>query len=270
MRSSSNPGGIGHDWVKTRFVNPGTLGIYFVPAKLADNPYLDATSYRASLNKLDPITRKQLLEGDWSAREAGTFFVREKLSANIVDSAAMENKYCRFWDFAATAPKAGSDPDWTVGALLSQNVNGHTYIHDIRRFRCRPAEVERHVKATAQEDGKGVPIWLEQEPGSSGVTMIDHYVRVVLNGWEVQGERSTGKKSVRAGPLASQVEAGNVSLVRGDWNRELLDEFESFPNGSHDDIVDACSGAFGKVTEMDEIGDCGFTVYIPKKEEALR
>lgn len=75
MRSASNPGDIGHDWVKKRFVAPKVKlpSCVFVPARLEDNPYLDYEEYVASLAHLDPITRKQLLAGDWDAYEGGRF-----------------------------------------------------------------------------------------------------------------------------------------------------------------------------------------------------
>jgi hypothetical protein len=38
-----------------------------------------------------------------------------------------------------------------------------------------------------------------------------------------------------------------VKIVAGHWNKELLDELELFPYGSHDDQVDACSLAFNKL-----------------------
>jgi predicted phage terminase large subunit-like protein len=34
-----------------------------------------------------------------------------------------------------------------------------------------------------------------------------------------------------------------VFLVRGDWINAFLDEAEAFPEGEHDDQIDACSGA---------------------------
>lgn len=65
MRSASNPGGIGHDWVKRRFLVEGEAhGRVFIPAKLDENPYLDQATYIQSLSELDPITRRQYLEGD--------------------------------------------------------------------------------------------------------------------------------------------------------------------------------------------------------------
>jgi hypothetical protein len=68
MRSATNPGGIGHEWVRKRFIdNPDAV---FIPAKLSDNPSLDSKAYLASLDMLDPGTRRQLVEGLW-VRDAG-------------------------------------------------------------------------------------------------------------------------------------------------------------------------------------------------------
>jgi predicted phage terminase large subunit-like protein len=48
-------------------------------------------------------------------------------------------------------------------------------------------------------------------------------------------------------PFAAQWQAGNVRILRGDWNREYLDEMERFPHGAHDDQVDGSSGAFNRL-----------------------
>jgi hypothetical protein len=87
MRSASNPGGIGAEWVQARFVpddwSPQDAlqmrvitkdGRAFVPARLADNPFLDQESYKASLENLDEVTRAQLLEGDWQIRHRGNIY----------------------------------------------------------------------------------------------------------------------------------------------------------------------------------------------------
>jgi predicted phage terminase large subunit-like protein len=155
-------------------------------------------------------------------------------------------QWVRFWDLAATEPKKGSDPDYAVGLLMGRLRD--TYIvGDVCRLRAKPAGVEDAVRACAEMDGRAVPIWIEQEPGSGGVFVISTFVRL-LAGWTVRGERSTGEKFTRAQPLAAQAEAGNVVLLRGEWNRAFLDEVEMFPHGGHDDQVDAASGAFAKIT----------------------
>jgi hypothetical protein len=87
---------------------------------------------------------------------------------------------------------------------------------------------------------------MEQEPGSAGATVIDHYLRL-LSGFTFHGERSTGSKADRAQPLAAQAEGGTVKLLRGDWNKDFLDELELFPFGAHDDIVDSTTLAFRRL-----------------------
>jgi hypothetical protein len=71
MRSATNPGGIGHDWVHERFIEPGDSDRPFIPALLDDNPHIDQDAYRESLAKLDGTTRAQLEKGLW-VRESGT------------------------------------------------------------------------------------------------------------------------------------------------------------------------------------------------------
>jgi hypothetical protein len=75
MRAATNPGA---EWVKQRFIEPhDDPERVFVPARLQDNPYLDAEEYTQALNQLDPVTRRQLLEGDWDVRPEGKLFRRE-------------------------------------------------------------------------------------------------------------------------------------------------------------------------------------------------
>ncbi len=65
----------------------------------------------------------------------------------------------------------------------------------------------------------------------------------------LKGVRVTGSKQIRDSPLSSCAEHGNVMLLRAPWNGVFLDELEIFPDGAHDDIVDAAAGAFSKLTE---------------------
>lgn len=96
---TSNPGGIGHAWVKTRYIDPGIVGRPFrpaptdddpdpgvrmyVPAKVADNPHVDPT-YVRRLARLDPDTRRALLEGDWDAY-AGQRFRHFRRHLHVID-----------------------------------------------------------------------------------------------------------------------------------------------------------------------------------------
>lgn len=244
MRAGSNPGGIGHQWVKERFIDPGSPQRLFIPATLDDNKYLDAESYERALAQLDPISRLQLRNGDWTARREGTMFQREWFE--IVPEAPKGARRVRYWDLAATEKKPGKDPDWTVGALVSLS-DGVWYVEDIKRLRATPGRVQGVVSAAAPNDGDHTAIRMEQEPGSSGLTVIDHYTRKVLVGYDFKGIKSTGDKLERARPFASAAEAGNVKLVSAPWNGAFIDEIEAVPFGAHDDQMDAVSGAMNAI-----------------------
>lgn len=249
VRSATNPGGVGHEWVKQRFITEGKQkGRIFIPAKLKDNPSLDTETYTRSLMELDSTTRLQLLNGDWEARVEGSKFKRGWFK--IVKDYPRDAKKVRYWDKAATAPTKGKDPDWTAGALVAEKA-GQYYIINITRFRGTPQQNEATIKQVAQLDNPtascNVITYMEQEGGSSGVDDIDHYMRVVLKGYAFYGDKVTGSKEIRANPLASAAEAGNVFLVEDAWINDFLDEASVFPEGSHDDQIDAVSGALNKL-----------------------
>jgi predicted phage terminase large subunit-like protein len=150
----------------------------------------------------------------------------------------------RFWDLGATAD-AG---DYTSGTLMSEDVEtGMYYIEDIRRFQKSPKKTEKAIKRMAELDNNivaDVKILIEQEPGSAGKTVVDHYVQTVLKGFVADGRRVTGDKFVRAQPFFAAAEAGKVRLLRGSWNQGFIDEILQFPDGDHDDQADSTSGAY--------------------------
>lgn len=253
IRGASNPGSIGHEWVKQRFIVEGKeYNRPFIPATLDDNPHLDREAYTKSLNNLDPVTREQLLRGDWTARQSGGKFKREWFT--IVDSAPVDCHMVRYWDMAATEKKANTDPDWTVGCKLGKTSQGKYYVMDMRRTRESPQSIQSLVEQTAKTDGGITKIYMEQEPGASGKILIDYYTRQVLGAYTFYGDKVTGSKVDRANPVSSQAEAGNICLVRGNWINAFLDEAEIFPQGAHDDQVDALSGAFAQLNSGRDYG----------------
>lgn len=159
-------------------------------------------------------------------------------------------KSIRPWDLAAT--KDGGD--FTAGPLMSRLRNtGKIYIQDMRHFQKTPDATKRAVYASAEGDGHGVGIWMEQEPGSSGKIVITDYKKL-LSGFVFTGEKATGPIEVRASPFLAACEAGNVYMVSDDnlpaekkWNKELKDEVNGFPDGEHDDQVTALALGYNKL-----------------------
>jgi predicted phage terminase large subunit-like protein len=263
MRGASNPGDVGHAWVKDRFLpkvvadpltgvestivprDPDSHQVrVFVPARLSDNPHLDREAYMDNLRRLDPLEAARLADGDWDATELGKLFGVGK--ARFLEARPSDvPKWARFWDFAATEAEDGGDPDYTVGSLVGRRPDASIVVADIVRGRWSPAVVEKVVRETAERDGIATVIRLEKEPGSAGKANVSHFVRRVLLGFDVKGEPATGAKEVRARALAAQWDAENVYLVRGPWNAAFVEELHAFPSkGVHDDQVDATVGAF--------------------------
>ena len=94
MKSSTNPGNIGHAWVKARFIDPAEYGKEFVgeyvndeagnkkaltrifiPAKVTDNKFLmeNDPNYILNLSALPESQRKALRDGSWDIH-TGQFF----------------------------------------------------------------------------------------------------------------------------------------------------------------------------------------------------
>jgi predicted phage terminase large subunit-like protein len=253
MRSASNPGGTGHEWVKQRFIVEGELKArLFVPARIDDNPSIDKASYLESLNELDPVTRAQFLEGNWDAAQQGTSFRRHWFK--LLDVKPREfSRLVRFWDTAASAPTPGYKADWTVGALMGRTPQHKYVLLNVVRMQGTPNDVEQTIRVVTRSDAAQyddtVEVCIEQEPGGSGKAQIEHYITRVLPEYYVRGIRSTGSKIVRAAPLSAQAQAHNVEVVVGPYLGDLFDEIEAFPFGAHDDQVDAFSGAYRELAQ---------------------
>jgi predicted phage terminase large subunit-like protein len=171
----------------------------------------------------------------------GGIFKPDKLAP--IDVADDVLFWVRAWDLAATQ----DDGDWTVGGLMGKRKNGGAVIGDIVRLQGRPDEVEAAIVATAQRDGKKVKVSLPQDPGQAGKMQIA-YLTKSLMGFTVVSSPETGDKVTRAEPFASQVNVGNVSMVRAEWNGPLVSEMRNFPFAKHDDQVDALSRGFNEIS----------------------
>lgn len=170
--------------------------------------------------------------------EGGTLFKREWFSGKILDvKPAFLARQARGWDTAGT--EGGGD--WTVGVKIAEWENGKFIVMDVVREQVGPAGVDALMKATAELDRCAQRE--EKEGGSAGKAVIEARAKLLV-GHDYQGVPISGSKVTRSKPFRAQCEAGNVYLLRGSWNEEYLRELCNFPNGKHDDQVDASSCAF--------------------------
>lgn len=221
--------------------------ITFIPASVYDNRILltHNPEYLSNLRALDYVDQMRLLHGNWKVRpEAGKVFNRSWFT--VVDAVPAGGVAVRFWDFAATEQEQrGDDPDYTVGFRL-RKVDGEYYIEDVVRERKTPSEIDRIVLATASQDGHGVRVGWEIEPGAAGKKVNDQMTKM-LAGYDCIGVPPVGDKLQRAKPAAAQALARNIKMVRAGWNKDVLSELHGFPDLPHDDVVDGLSGAFNLI-----------------------
>ena len=159
-----------------------------------------------------------------------------------VDAIPQGARVVRAWDLAGT--EGGSD--WTAGLLLLGAAGRYT-IADVVRGQWSVGRRDVKILQTALRDGPRVHQYFEQESGVGGKDRTDAILRS-LGGLPCSAVPATGSKIHRAEPAVSQVEAGNVSILRGrPWVAALTDEMVKFPTGKHDDQVDAFSLAMSKL-----------------------
>ena len=107
MKSSTNPGGIGHSWVKSRFIDVGeprkvhntlTGRRLFIPATVFENKALmkNDPDYIKRLQNLTEKDRRQLLDGDWDTND-GQYFSEWKRELHVIEPFEIPKSWTRYF-----------------------------------------------------------------------------------------------------------------------------------------------------------------------------
>lgn len=152
----------------------------------------------------------------------------------------------RYWDKAGTKD-AGM---YTVGVLMGKDKLGRFWILDVIRGQWDTYSRERTITQTANLDGRKIFVGVEQEPGSGGKESAENTAKNLF-GFKVRLDRPSGDKAQRADPFSTQVNAGNVYLVKAPWNEKYIEELRYFSldNSKYKDQVDASTGAFKYISK---------------------
>lgn len=200
----------------------------------------------------------------------------------VVDAAPAHARRVRGWDLAASEARATQaagvqkgkkkssgptgGPAYTCGLLMSRDLAGVFYIEDVQRVRMEPGGVKRTVLNIASQDEArypGIEIDLPQDPGQAGKAQARDFVGS-LAGHIVRTSPESGDKIQRAEPVQAQAEAGNIKVVKGEWNEAFFEEIELFPAGTFKDQVDAMSRAFARlVISKGDTHAVGVVVFEP-------
>lgn len=251
MRSASNPGGVGHDWVKKRFVKGESL---FIPALIQDNPSLNEEDYKKSLAELDPKTRKELLEGIWDAEDTGRirreWFRYYSRLDDIFDCGdikynewQIKNRFATV-DHANTVKRsAKDDPDYTVIASWGVDPQDRLILLNVLRFRAEAPDIPVQIANEYEKWGLD-KVYIE----SGGTQTLHQWVRKqkLTSGrfMNVIPLTPRGDKLERATAAINMIESGRILFNKDAyWLEDFEAELVLFTGNEkidiHDDQVDA-------------------------------
>jgi phage terminase large subunit-like protein len=270
MRSASNPGGIGHEWVRSRFVLDSDSDRVFVPATIKDNPHLDQDEYIASLSNLDPVTLAQLMRGDWDVLPKGGKFQREFFK--VIQEPPPLKRWVRYWDLATSLKQKA---DKTASTLLGIRENGNLVVAAHTKWKRSWPETRdgyeddsgnynKGIVAISQDDMDWVEALSKQHGlerkatyhvGVEAVAMQlalvqdlqknNAFLRIPLHAQLAKGDKWQ-RADVAAARGANAGAGGGIELVAAPWNSEFISlavAFTGEDDGPEDDGVDSMTGA---------------------------
>lgn len=274
VRAASNPGNVGHEWVRERWGpwikreestdtprlkpeeiryfkrvddvdiecsrdDPDALSRQFIPAKLHDNPALivrDPT-YEAKLKAMPLIDRQRLLNGDWDLLIQGNVFKSEWFKR--IGYVPIGLRWFRYWDLASSVRTAA---DFTASACGAMNTEANLYLRDMIRMKAEWPDVRKVIVDTMLAEPNVIH---GIEKASYGLAAFQD----LMNDPELAGIKMISvdvdkDKLSRALPVSQRAEQGKVYLVDGPWVPGYLVESSIFDGlgKAHDDQVDAVSG----------------------------
>ena len=272
IRACTNPGGIGHDWVRRRWgawlgadvtaqsgdvryyaeVNgesrevpretPRALGRQFIRARLEDNPQLMTTDpgYGDRLSALPLLVRAALRDGRWDLAADGNVFRREWLS-HVIEAGALppDLRWVRYYDLALSL-KTTASRTATISAALGPD--GTLYLRDGYADRIEWPEQEMMIRRylhAEPETEHGIEDKMHGLAALQSITRDPVFVRT-----RIVPVSPIGDKLSRALAWSARAERGKLVLVEGEWIPEFVSEAVAFDGTDRtwNDRVDAVSG----------------------------
>lgn len=155
--TGTNPGGVGHNWVKAGFVDNGTAIVQqakedggmlrqFIPAQMTDNPSLlrDDPGYIDRLEGLgDPLLVKAMRDGDWEIAAGSMFGERWRRTRHTCEPFALP----RGWEIWRGADDGFAMPAACYWLTQDPDIKTIYVIDEIYRAGMLPDEYGARIKA---------------------------------------------------------------------------------------------------------------------------
>ena len=195
-----------------------------------------------------------LREAQQEVETADGFFFDHK-AFEIVEALSDDLTGFRFGLFCDLAATVGGG-DFTVIMLMGRAPNGVFWVVDVWRgqWGWNQVQVLLAEKAAYARDLVGCKLArLPQDPGAAGKAwgaQLKDFIEKAVVGVLAKVVAVTGAKAARARGWQSKVNSGNVRLVRGDWNRQYIEEHRKFREDEQhefDDQIDPSADGLNEV-----------------------
>ena len=178
MRATGNPGGPGHQWVRSRYIDPAPLGNkiivdpltglerVFIPSKVDNNQHIDVEAYKQRLRASGSQELvRAWLDGDWSVT-MGAFFDCWNTKKHVIPPFEIPKDWLRFrsMDWGSASP-------FSVGwwAVVQDDITVHGHLLPRGCMICyrewygmQPGQPNVGLKLHAEKVGEGIA---EREKG---------------------------------------------------------------------------------------------------------
>lgn len=195
VRSASNPGDIGHSWVKKMFVDAGPymsiqvqkvysqalhktkiVRTQYIPALATENPFI-TDDYIFELEQKPEALRRALLNGDWDSFEGQVFkeFVndpahyKDRLWTHVVEPFPIPDDWPRYFSF----DWGYSDPfacQWWAMSPGTTGTGGVAYLYK-EWYGCVPKKADTGLELTPQQIMDGI-LEREQEEAEKNIKIL--------------------------------------------------------------------------------------------------
>lgn len=240
IRGATNPGGLGHAWVMRRFglrvdgtqdrakaldVEAGEVR-EFVPAKLIDNPHLDATSYRRNFSGVDSITRDQLEHGKWVQDGQGLVY-RFSAERNVVPLEAwLRVRAAPGWHYTLAIDLGASQSKPTTAFVIVAWSDFDHHVYAVRSWRLAgmtaTTDADEIAKVRAELASESLDLdWVTYDAGALGQAYGREFA-VRFGESMIQAAKKSDKLGHRR-MLNASLERGDLLIVDGQ-NDDLIGE----------------------------------------------
>jgi phage terminase large subunit-like protein len=241
-RSTGNPGGVGHEWVKGRYILPSrpfkpfyddirkTWRI-FIPSKLSDNKKLienDPTYIDRLYSSGPPWLVRAWLEGDWDAQAGESFFTEQSI---LIEGRPCElpNRVDRVFAVIDTALKDTLEHDGTAVIYFAKNnlygipliildwdviqIEGSLLEAWLPNVNRRLEEFAGQLKARYGSAG----MWIEDK--ASGIVLLQQAVRKGLPAYPIDSKLTALGKEARAVDTSGYWYSGKVKISQHAYDK---------------------------------------------------